>query len=143
MTAQYPHQSFHFLVQAGFSRIGFTHVHLPRMERDVIRYREGSDSMDSVRHLPGLLRLSDCVLQRGVIPIDHEFFQWMNTTHFGQAQRRDLVVSLLNEQHEPTLSWRLNNTFPVGLEWSPLDAQGSGVLIETLRLSVEGMDILS
>ncbi len=143
MPAHHPHQSFHFLVQAGFSRIGFTHVQLPRLERDVIRYREGSDPVDSVRQLPGLLRVGDSVLQRGVVPADHEFFQWMNTVHFGLAERRDLVVSLLNQQHEPTLSWRLRNTFPVGLEWSPLDAQGSSVLIETLRLSVEGLDILS
>ncbi len=143
MPAQYPHQSFHFRVEAGFSRIGFTHVQLPRLERDVIRYREGSDPVDSVRQLPGLLRFSDCVLQRGVIPADHEFFQWMNTTHFGLAERRDVLVSLLDEQHQPTLTWRLRNTFPVGLEWSPLDAQGSGVLIETLRLSVEAMDLLA
>jgi phage tail-like protein len=143
MSVHHPHQSFHFLVEAGFSRIGFTHVQLPRMERDVIRYREGSDPVDAVRQLPGLLHLGDCVLQRGVIPPDNEFFQWMNTVHFGLAERRDIVVNLLNEQHQPTMTWRLRNTFPVGLEWSPLDAQCSGVLIETLRLSVESMDLLA
>lgn len=143
MPAQYPHQSFHFLVQAGFSRIGFTHVQLPRLERDVIRYREGSDPVDSVRQLPGLLRVGECVLQRGVLPADHEFFQWLNTGHFGTAERRDILVSLLNEQHQPTLTWRLHNTFPVGLEWSPLEAQSSAVLIETLRLSVEGVDLVA
>ncbi len=141
MSAHQPHQSFHFLVEAGFSRIGFTHVQLPRMERDVIRYREGSEPVDSVRQLPGLLHLGDCLLQRGVIPPDNEFFHWMNTVHFGLAERRDIVVNLLNEQHQPTMTWRLRNTFPVGLEWSPLDAQCSGVLIETLRLSVESMDL--
>lgn len=143
MPAQHPHQSFHFLVQAGFSRIGFTHVQLPRLERDVIRYREGSDPVDSVRQLPGLLRVGDCVLQRGVVPADHDFFQWLNTVHFGTAERRDITVSLLDEQHQPTLTWRLRNTFPVALEWSPLEAQASAVLIETLRLSVEAVDVLS
>ncbi|MFN7957889.1 MAG: phage tail protein [Holophagaceae bacterium] len=143
MPAQSPHPSFHFRVDAGFSRLGFLHVQLPRLERDVIRYREGSDPVDTVRQLPGLLRVGDCVLQRGVIPADHEFFQWMNAAHAGQAERRDLTVSLLDEQHQPTLTWRLRNTFPVGLEWSPLDAQGGGVLIETLRLSVEAMDLLA
>jgi phage tail-like protein len=143
MPAHTPHPSFHFRVEAGFSRIDFTHVELPCLERDVIRYREGSDPGDSVRQLPGLLRFSDCVLQRGVLPADHEFFQWMTAAHVGQAERRDVLVSLLDEQHQPTLTWRLRNTFPVGLEWSPLEAQGSGVLIETLRLSVEAMDLLA
>lgn len=141
MSSHNPHQSFHFLVEAGFSRVGFAHVQLPRMERDVIRYREGADPVDAVRLLPGLLRLGDCVLQRGVVPPDNEFFQWMNTVRFGQAERRDLTVQLLNESHQPTMIWRLRNTFPVGLEWSALDAQSSGILIETLRISVEAMDI--
>jgi len=141
MSAVHPHPSYHFRVDAGFSRIGFTRVLLPRMERDVIRYREGSYPDEFVRELPGLLRLTECVLERGVMPMDDQFFQWLNTVRFGTAERRDLTVALLNEQHEPTTVWRLHNTFPVKLEWSVLDALTSSVLIETLHLSVESMDL--
>lgn len=141
MTSSHPHLSYHFRVDAGFSRIGFTRVLLPRLERDVIRYREGSDPDETVRLLPGLLRFGECVLERGVMPPDNEFFRWVNTLRFGTAERRDLTVSLLNENHEPTMVWRLHNTFPVALEWSPLDAQCSSVLIETLRLGVESMSV--
>ena len=45
MPATSPHPSFHFIVEAGFTRIGFARVQLPRMERDVIRYREGADDL--------------------------------------------------------------------------------------------------
>jgi phage tail-like protein len=141
MPANPPHPSFHFSVDAGFTRVGFTRVQLPRMERDVIRYREGSDRVDTVRLLPGLLRLGECVLERGVTTADNEFFRWMNAASAGPAERRDIRVSLLDAQHQPTLSWRLRNTFPVLLEWSVLDAQSSSVLIETLRLAVETMDV--
>jgi phage tail-like protein len=141
--ATHPHPSHHFSVQAGFTRIGFTRVLLPRLERDVIRYREGSDPVETLRLLPGLLRLSDCILERGVVPPDNEFFAWLNTANVGAVERRDVVVSLLGEDHAPRLSWRLRNTFPVALDWSPLDAQHSQVLIETLRLAVESMDVVT
>lgn len=141
MPASHPHPSFHFTVDAGFTRIGFARVQLPRMERDVIRYREGADRVDTVRLLPGLLRLGDCVLERGVTPSDNEFFRWMSTASASPAERRDIGVTLLDAKLQPSMVWRLRNTFPVALEWSMLDAQCSGVLIETLRLGVEAMDV--
>lgn len=141
MTTHSPHVACHFLVEAGFARVGFTRVQLPRMEREVIRYREGSDPIETSRLLPGPLRLGDCILERGVVPSDHDFFQWIRAGGFGQAERRDLVVKLLNENHEPTMVWRLQNAFPVALDWSALDAQGGGVLIESLRLAVTSMTV--
>jgi phage tail-like protein len=141
MATHYPHPAHHFSVQAGFARIGFTRVQLPRVERDLIRYREGSDPVETVRLLPGLERLTDCVLERGVVPPDNEFFAWLGTAHVGAVQRRDVVVKLLNQNHEPVMTWLLRNCFPIALEWSPLDAQHSLVLVETLRLAVEAMDV--
>lgn len=141
MTA--PHPAHHFSVESGMTRVGFTRVQLPRLERELIRYREGSDPEETVRLLPGLLRVGDCLLERGVVPADNEFFAWLNTAQVGTVERRDLVVSLLDAQHQPAMRWRLRRCFPVALEWSALDAQHSQVLIETLRVAVESMDVLA
>jgi phage tail-like protein len=143
MSAPNPQPANQFQVDAGFSRVGFSRVLLPRLERDLIRYREGASKDDSVRVLPGLLRFGECVLERGVVAADNEFFQWMQTVHIGVAERRDITVRLLDAQFQPVLAWRLRNTFPVVLEWSMLDAQNSSVLIETLRLAVEGVTLES
>lgn len=136
-----PHPVHHFIVEAGFTRVGFARVQLPRLERDVIRYRDGSDPSEAARLLPGLLRVGECVLERGVVPADAEFFQWLNTISVGTVERRDVVVQLLDASHQPVLVWRLHNTFPIGLDWSVLDAQCSEVLIERLRLAVERVDV--
>lgn len=141
MAVNNPHPSFNFQVQAGFTRIGFARVQLPALEREVIRYREGSDKVETVRLIPGLLRVGECVLERGVVPPDNEFFQWLNTIGGGKVERRDVMVQLLNQAHEPVMSWRLRNTFPCALQWSMLDAQDDAVLIEALRLAVEGVEI--
>lgn len=141
MAAQQPLHVSQFQVDAGFSRIGFTRVQLPRIEREVVRYREGASRDAAVRLLPGLARFGECTLERGLVAADNEFFQWMQTVHIGEAERRDVVVKLLDAQFNPVAVWQLRNTFPVALEWSVFDAQSSSVMIETLRLAVEGVQV--
>ena len=109
-------------------------VVLPTLTRDVIRYREGSDPSETTRLLPGLAHFGDCILERGVVPA-HPL-----------RQRRLVQVALeveLDANHAPVLNWRLRNAFPRALSWSPLDAQDSTALIETLTLVVEGVDLQS
>lgn len=143
MATAYPQPAFQFQVEAGFARLGFARVQLPRMERDVIRYREGSDPSEAPRQLPGLLRLGECVLERAVLPGDNDFFAWMSTAQAGSVERRDVIVRLLDAAQQPVRAWKLRNAFPVALEWSVLDAEQSCVLIETLRLAVEAMAVES
>jgi phage tail-like protein len=143
MSQPLPNPSFHFIVEAGFSRIGFTRVHLPALERELIRYREGSDPSDSMRLLPGLARYGDCVLERGVVAADNEFFGWLNTAQSGSVERRDVTVKLLDASHQPVLVWRLRSAFPRALNWSVLDAQTSALLIESLTLAVERVEVES
>jgi phage tail-like protein len=141
MATHLPHPAFSFSVEAGFTRVGFSRVVLPTLDRDVVRYRDGNDPSESARKLPGLLTVGDCVLERGVVPADTELFQWLSTAGGGTVQRRDVVVKLLDASHSPVLAWRLRNTFPVALEWSVLDAQHSTVLVERLRIAVEAVDL--
>ncbi len=85
--------------------------------------------------------MGECVLERGVVPPDNEFFQWLNATGGGKPERRDVTVKLLDASHAPIMVWKLRNAFPCGLKWSMLDASNSVVLIETLRLAAEGVDV--
>jgi phage tail-like protein len=143
MATPQPLHVFQFQVDAGFSNIGFMRVQLPRIERDVVRYRDGASRDGAVRLLPGLTRFGECTLERGVVPADNQFFQWMQSGSLGAIERRDVLVRLLDAQFQPVAVWRLRNAFPVALEWSVLDARSSEVLIETLRLAVEGVDVES
>jgi phage tail-like protein len=129
-----------FLVEAGLTRTGFERMHLPVLERDAIRYREGGDNSDAVRKLPGLLSVGDALLERGVVPADTELFQWLTDP---AAARRDVTVTLLDATLSPVLRWTLRRTFPVSLEWSVLDAVHGTVLVERVRLAVEAVELHS
>jgi phage tail-like protein len=140
--AQYPIPKFHFQVQWGGTRIGFTEVTGLDMQLEAIEYREGSSPQYSKIKMPGLHKFSNITLKRGTFSGDVEFYSWLKTVNLNTIERRDLVISLLNENHEPVISWKAINAWPVKVQASDLKADGNEVAIETLELAHEGLDIV-
>ena len=141
MASNYPLPVFHFQVQWGGTRIGFSEVTGLTQENQVIEYREGSSPVFSSTKMPGLHKFSNITLKRGVIPGDNEFFSWLNTIRMNNVERRDLVISLLNEEHSPVMSWIARNAFPVKIEGPQLKAMGNEVAIESIELAHEGLSL--
>lgn len=135
----YPMHKNHFLVNWGGTNIGFMEVSGLSIEIDVVSYREGSSPESSERLMPGLKRYSPIVLKRGIVKSDNEFYKWINTAQFNVIERRDVTISLLNESHEPVVTWKVKNAFPSKLEYSPLYSRASEVAIESLTLVHEGL----
>ena len=72
---------------------------------------------------------------------DNDFFKWLNTVKLNTVERRDLVVSLLNENHEPVMVWKAHNAFPVKVEGPQLKASGNEVAIESIEIAHEGLEL--
>jgi phage tail-like protein len=143
MAATYPIPKFHFLVQWGGSRLGFSEVTGLDIQVEAIEYREGSSPDYSKIKMPGLHKFSNITLKRGTFESDTEYYAWINTVNLNKVERRDVTISLLNEKHEPVVTWRVQNAFPVKVQASDLKADGNEVAIETLELAHEGLNIVS
>jgi phage tail-like protein len=141
MPAQYPPPAFHFVVQWGGTRMGFSEVTGLVQENRATEYRDGSVPNDPSIKMPGLRKFGNLVLKRGVIRADNDFFKWLSTTRPITAERRDLVISLLNEKHEPVKTWKVKNAFPVKLEGPQLNASANEVVIESIELAHEGLEV--
>jgi phage tail-like protein len=137
----YPMPAYHFIVEWGGVRTGFTEVSGLSMETQVIEYREGSSPDAAVTKMPGLTKFSNITLKRGIQKGDNDFFKWMQTIQGSKVERRDIRISLLNENHEPVMSWRLRNAFPVKIDIAPLKASANEVAMETIELAHEGLSI--
>jgi len=138
----YPMPVYHFIVQWGGSRTGFTEVSGLNIEHDVIEYREGSSPDQSSIKMPGLRKFANIVLKRGIVKGDTDFLKWINTIQHSKAERRDVTISLLNENHEPVLTWRVHNAWPVKYEGPALNSKNSEVAIESLELAHEGLSVV-
>ncbi len=141
--ANYPLPKFHFLVQWGGERVGFTEVTGLDIQVEAIEYREGSSPEYSKIKMPGMPKYSNITLKRGSMNGDSDFYKWINTTSLNTVERRDIIISLLNETHSPVVSWKAKNAFAVKVQASDLKAEGNEVAIETLELAHEGLNILS
>ncbi|MCZ7558481.1 MAG: phage tail protein [Bacteroidia bacterium] len=142
MATAYPLPKFHFRVEWGGSKIGFTEVTGLDMQVEAIEYREGSSPEYSKIKMPGLQKFSNITLKRGTFSGDKEFYAWIKTVSLNTVERRDVTISLLNEAHEPVVTWKVRNAFPVKVQASDMKSDGNEVAVETLELAHEGMAIV-
>jgi phage tail-like protein len=136
-----PYLNFNFLVDIGLGdSIGFSEVELPSGEVEVIQYREGDDKSSTARKLPGRAKYANVTLKRGITG-SAALYEWWTSARDGQVQRRNVTITLLDEQRQPVLRWLLRNAWPVKIEGPALNATGNEVAIESLELSHEGLEI--
>ena len=148
MASSYPLPKFHFQVEWGGTQIGFTEVSGLDVETEVIEYRHGASPEYIKTKQPGMTKFSNITLKRGTFQSDNEFYAWWNETKLfqegnspGSLYRRDLTISLLNENHEPIVVWKVKKAWPIKVQSTDLKADGNEIAIETLELAHEGLTI--
>jgi phage tail-like protein len=139
-----PYSSYNYLVDLGVNPPdsilgGFSEVSLPEMRLDVIEYRLGNSKENAVVKLPGLTRYTNLALKRGLVG-SLDLFEWISQAAAGDSSaQRTVRVILLDEQHNPAMTWVFSQAFPVSYSFSDLQANTSQVLVERLELVVGGM----
>jgi|ERR1043166_2483078 phage tail-like protein len=141
MPTLYPLPVFSFTVQWGGQRVGFSEVSGLTQENQAIEYRDGSFPEYSSVKMPGLRKFNNVTLKRGIVKSDNEFAQWLATVKLNTVTRRDLIISLLNEDHQPVMVWKVHNAFPVKVEGPGLKATGNEVAIESIEVAHEGLEL--
>lgn len=139
--ANYPLPSFHFQVEWGEDTIGFSEVSGLNVETQVIEYRDGASPVYSTQKMPGIQKYGNITLKRGVIEGNNTYFEWWKTAQLNKIERRDIIISLLNENHEPVMTWKVQNAWPTKIDSPGLKADGNEVAIESLELAHEGLTI--
>lgn len=138
---QYPVSKFHFQVEWGGSKIGFTEVTGLEVSTEVIEYRDGASREYHKIKMPGMQKFSNITMKRGTFLGDNDFYNWWNTVALNTIDRRNLIISLLNEKHEPVVVWKVKNVWPVKVQSTDLKADGNEVAIETIEVAHEGLTI--
>jgi phage tail-like protein len=138
-TNPYPLPKFHFQVQWGGTKVNFTEVTGLEVSADVIEYRDGASPEFHKIKMPGMQKFANITLKRGKFEKDNDFYVWWNTIKMNKIERRDLIVTLLNENHTPVFTWNIKNAFPVKVNAGDLGADKNEVMIESVELAHEGL----
>jgi phage tail-like protein len=141
----YPMTSLHFQVSWGDSEntSSFSEVSGLTMEAEVIEYRDGTDRSLTTRKTPGLKKFGNVSLKRGIMPAvaGNGLYEWYATIQAGTVARRPVTISLLNEQHEPVVTWKVKDAWPVKVEGPGMNATGNEIAVEALEFVCEGVEI--
>ena len=141
MAEKYPLPKFHFQVEWGGTNLGFSEVSGLDVETEVIEYRHGASPDYSSVKMPGRQKYSNITLKRGTTKADNEYFDWWNTVQLNTIERRDITISLLNENHEPVVVWKVKNAWPSKVQGTDLKADGNEVAIESMEIVHEGLTV--
>ena len=140
MSQPYPLPRFHFQVDWGGTKISFTEVTGLVIEREKIEYRHSDSKEFHKIAMPGMQKIANLVLKRGKFESDVEFNEWYDEVLDDRAgTRRDVVIRLLNEKHQPVAAWKAARCFPLKVTAPDLKSDANEIAVEQIEIAHEGL----
>ena len=140
MASYYPPSGFHFKVE--FTGVDganadaeqrFQEVSGLSVEVETVALREGGENRFEYK-LPRIAKYPNLVLKRGFVT-NESLNKWCsNAIENLEIQPIPVVVSLMNENHEPLKSYAFINAYPLKWSISNFNAETSSIVIETIEL---------
>lgn len=138
----WPLPKFYFMVDFGRQlNIPFQEVSGLDAETQIIEYRHGNSPEFSTIKMPGLQKVGNVTMKKGVFPSDKVFFDWYDKIKMNTIERNDVTIKLLDESGKPTMVWVLKNAWPCKISSSDIRSEGSEVAIESIELAYETLSI--
>ena len=141
MPAYYPPVGFHFRVQVldlapTNDDMRFTEVAGLSMELASEEVPEGGENR-FVQKYPTRAKYPDLVLKRGLM-VSSNVAEWIREcVQDMRITPKNVDITLLNEQHEPLLTWHVQKAWPTKWSVSDLNATSNSFVVETLQLSYQ------
>jgi phage tail-like protein len=136
--AVWPLPKFYFTVKLGdLPATSFQEVDGLDSENQVIEYRHGDSKSFFPIKMPGIGRVGNVTLRKGIFVSDTVFWDWYSKIKLNTIGRITVVISLLDQEAAPKRTWTLNNAWPTKITGTDLKSEGNEVAVETLEIAYE------
>jgi len=136
--AVWPLPKFYFTVTLGDdTSISFQEVDGLDSETQVIEYRHGNSPIFYPIKMPGLGKVGNVTLRKGIFVNDAKFWTWYNEIKLNTIARRTVTIALLDETATPKMTWTLNNAWPTKITGTDLKSEGNEVAVESIEVAYE------
>ncbi len=140
----WPLPKFYFSVQLGDdTTVSFQEVDGLDSETQIIEYRHGNSPVFYPIKMPGLGKVSNVTMRKGIFVNDSKFWDWYNEIKMNTIARRTVIISLLDETGTPKRTWTLNNAWPTKITGTDLKSEGNEVAIESIEVAYETLTVAS
>lgn len=138
----WPLPKFYFMVDWGSkTNIPFQEVSGLEIEAEPLEYRHGNSKVFSKINMPGLVKNNKISMKKGVFVNDNSFWDWYSKIKMNTIERQNVVIKLLDEGGNPTMTWTLNNAWPTKISSTDLKSESNEVAIESIEIMHEGLTI--
>ena len=142
MSNYYPPLGFHFKVE--FANLSgeyqFQSVSGLNVELETEQIAEGGENRFKHK-LPVSTRYPNLVLKRG-IKTDSALTKWCrDALENFDIKPTNITISLLNENHEPLMTWNVVHAYPLKWSVSEFNAEKSQLAIESIELAYNYFNI--
>ncbi|HEX9938741.1 MAG TPA: phage tail protein [Longimicrobium sp.] len=136
--AIWPLPKFYFTVTLGDDdTVSFQEVDGLDSETQVIEYRHGNSKVFYPIKMPGLGKVGNVTMRKGIFVNDNKFWTWYNEIKLNTIARRTVTISLLDEEGNPRMTWTLNNAWPTKITGTDLKSEGNEVAVESVEIAYE------
>lgn len=134
---EYPIPVYRFNVNFDGHDYAFSEISGLEIQRKEITYRDGLGA----RHMPGMEEPIKLTMKRGIVKNDAHLYNWINSISLNVVDKKDITVSLLDNENNPVVSWAVKGAFPVKLTAPTFDAKSNEVAIESLELMADTLEV--
>jgi phage tail-like protein len=137
----WPLPKFYFSVQLGGMTVRVQEVSGLDAETTPIEYRHGDSPIFYPIKMPGLGKVGNVTLRKGIFVNDAKFWEWYDQIKLNTIARQTVVINLLDETANPKMTWTLNNAWPTRIIGTDLKSDGNEVAVESLEIAFETLVI--
>ena len=143
MADYYPPMGFHFKVEFAHLKSEFQFQSVSGLTVDLVTEEIGEGGENRFKHkLPVQTKFPNLVLKRGLL-VDSELIKWCReAVEDFNITPTDITISLLNEKHEPLMTWNVVHAYPVKWATADFSAEESKIIIETIELAYNYFNII-
>jgi phage tail-like protein len=140
-TNVWPLPRFHFQVKWDSEVMSFQEVSGLDIEAQPIEYRAGDSTDFSTIKMPGIKKVGNVTMKKGVFKSDNKFWDWFNQIKMNTIKRIPVTIMLLDEGGNATMTWTLRNAWPTKITGTDLKSDGNEVAVESIEIAHEGLEI--
>ncbi len=131
-----PPLGFHFIVEFGNLKGEFQFQSVSGLSVDLEIEEIGEGGENRFKHkLPVKTKFPNLVLKRGLLA-NSKLIKWCReAVEDFNITPTDITISLLDEEHEPLVTWNVVHAYPVKWATADFNAEESKMVIETVELA--------
>lgn len=137
----WPLPKFYFVADFGSFSASFQEVTGLECESQVIDYRASKSPIFSPIKMPGLSKVGNVTLRKGIFVTDSALWAWFSQIQTNTISRITVVISLLDQTGAAKMTWTLNNAWPTKFTGTDLKSDGNEVAVESIEIAYETMTV--